>query len=679
MNRQERRRERKASRADAAAAAKRAAVLADEAMRRLDAGDPAEAEALARRAIAADPRCAPAHHLLGLLSYRTGRIEDAGEYMLEAALLDEREYAYHANCAAVMNLLGRAPEAEASARHAIELEAGRAEAHNSLAVALDVQGRADEAVAACTRALELAPDYVEARINLGNLRFRQGRIEEAIAAFRRAAEIEPGNAMARTNLAVALRRAGDLAAAERECRAAIARNPNFAEARNTLGLILKDKGEGDAALAAFTEAVRLAPALTDARLNRAGTLFALGRVAEAETAYGEILAMQSKRAEALDGLGVVLLATGRAAEAAERFRAALAARPDYPEAVYNLAASGVRLTDGEIVAAKTLLARTDRPDDEAAKLNFALGEALDRAGDADAAFPHFRDGNALRRRALTAAGCTFDADAHDRRIDEIIIAFARGSLAVGSGPGAADERPVFVVGMPRSGTTLVEQILAAHPQVHGAGEADVLANLAAAIPDYPAGAGGLGAAEAAALARRGLEPLMAKAGDAARIVDKTPQGFLHLGLAALLYPKARVIHCRRDPRDVGLSCYFQNFVAAHPWATDLADIARYARAEARLWMHWGTVLPLAWHEVEYERLVADPEGESRKLIAFVGLPWDDACLRFHESRRPVFTAAAAQVRKPIGGGSVGRWRAYAGELGPLLSGLGDLVAADAAR
>lgn len=679
MNRRERRRERKTGRAGAAASVKRAASLTVEASRKLDAGDSAAAERSLRQAIAADPTSAVAHHMLGLICYRTGRVEEAGQHVLEAALRDDRQFAYHANCAAIMNLLGRAPEAEAAARHAIELEPGRAEAHNALAVALDVQGRRDEAIAACDRAIEIAPTYVEAQINRGNLCFRGGRLDDAWAAFRRAVEIEPDNAMARANLAVVLRRRGEGEAAERECREAIARNPNFAEAHNTLGLILKDKGDGEAALAAFAEAARLAPAMVDAQLNRAGALFALGRMEESEAAYGAILAHQPARAEALGGLGVVLLAAGRLTEAARRFRAALAARPDYPEALYNLVAADGTLTDDEVESAKTLLERQGRSDEDAAKLHFALGETLDRKGDRKGAFSHVSEGNALRRRMLTAAGRAFDAEAHDRRIDEIISVFDRDLFATHAGTGSGDDRPVFVVGMPRSGTTLVEQILAAHPRVHGLGEADILARLANQIPCYPKDIASLGDEGAAAMARRGLDLMGANAGTSARIVDKTPQGFLHLGLAAILYPKARVIRCCRDPRDTGLSCYFQNFVAGHPWTTDLADIGRYARAEARLWTHWRATLPLAWTEIEYERLVVEPENESRRLIAFLGLEWDDSCLRFHEGRRPVLTASAAQVRKPIGKGSVGRWRAYADELGPLIAALGDLMPAGAPR
>ncbi|MDD9878127.1 MAG: sulfotransferase, partial [Magnetovibrio sp.] len=216
-------------------------------------------------------------------------------------------------------------------------------------------------------------------------------------------------------------------------------------------------------------------------------------------------------------------------------------------------------------------------------------------------------------------------------------------------------------GTPRSGTTLVEQILASHPDVRGTGEAATVAGL---VPDFPAGLDGVDAAGLASLAGAALARLRAD-GDAARIIDKTPFQFQHVGLIRVLFPNARIIHCVRDPLDTGLSCYFQNFVADYPWAADLGHIGRYMAAYGSLMAHWRRVIGVGLIDVVYEDLVRDPEAESRRLIAFLGLDWDDACLRFHESDRTVLTASNWQVRRPVYGHAAGRAGRYGRHLEPL--------------
>jgi hypothetical protein len=255
------------------------------------------------------------------------------------------------------------------------------------------------------------------------------------------------------------------------------------------------------------------------------------------------------------------------------------------------------------------------------------------------------------------------------RFDPALFARLQGS-------GSPSERPVFVVGMPRSGTSLVEQILAAHPQVHGAGEIGLLPALAARLrgpsgAGFPACVSELGAPDLQRLAQAylgGLKPLGA---GKARITDKTVGAFELLGLAHLILPNARIIHCRRDPRDVCVSCFSTRFSGGHDYAYDLAELGRYWRSYDRLMAHWRAVLPPGRiFEVQYEALVEDLEGWARRLIAHLGLEWDDACLRFHDSAREVRTASFAQVRRPIYKGSVGRWRRFEAHLGPLIEALG---------
>ena len=671
MNRKDRRRNRKLERREVQGPSPAQPLFAD-AARKLDAGDVAAAEALLDKAIAADPRHAEAHHLMGLLDYRAGRFVDAAERMLEAATLDENNPVFNANCAAVLNLIGRAPEAEAASRHAIELKPDYAEAYNSLAVALDVQNRRTEAIAAAAKAVDLRPDYVEAHINLGNVHMRGGDMAAAQGAYERALGIAPENAMARANLAAALRRRGDLAAAEREAREAVRLNPNYAEGQAILALVLKDLGDYDDAVQAIETAISLRPGFAEAHVNLGALRYQMGDAEAAEAAYKKAVEIAPKFADAHAGLGVVLLGVGRLDDAVAAFREAVKVNPFHADAWYDLASSGTKLTADEAKDLKRLSDAGDLAPDARAKIRFAQGEVAERAGNHADAFAHFRAGNGIRRRALTEAGQGFDAAAHDAFVDALIATFDTAFIDARQDYGDPTEAPVFVVGLPRSGTTLVQQIAASHPAAADVGESGGIDVVAAGIENYPHGVAALSRDDVAARARVTLDWLKDAAGEGAtRILDKTPRNVLHLGLIRLLFPNARIVHCRRDVRDTALSCYFQNFVDGHAWSTDLGDLARYAKAYRRVAEHWRATKPLPTLEVVYEDLVANQERESRRLIDFLGLPWDDACLDFHRREGVVRTASNWQVRRPIGGGSVGRWKKHEADLKPFLDALGD--------
>jgi hypothetical protein len=354
-----------------------------------------------------------------------------------------------------------------------------------------------------------------------------------------------------------------------------------------------------------------------------------------------------------------------------------------PNCVAALAAVTIHslypLGDSEVHRIRTLLARPGLPPTDAPRLHFGLGVRADRTGAHDEAFDHFNRANALRRRLLQVAGTAHDAEEHHAWIEQIITTCDAAYFRHVAGLGRRTERPVFIVGMPRSGTSLVEQILASHPDVFGAGELRDIDLLAKKLPArwggreaYPVCLRNLDAATTSFLADKYLERLARLNGPAIRVTDKMPMNFLNLGLIAALFPRARVIHCVRDPLDVCLSCYFQDFVGVN-FSCDLGDLASYYRDYERLMAHWRSVLPLPLLEVVYEELVEDQEAVSRRLVSFCGLNWDDRCLAFHQNRRLVHTASLVQVRQPIYKGSVGRWRHYAAHLRPLLEALGRSV------
>lgn len=598
------------------------------------------AEPILHQVLELDPDHADTLHILGIVAFRRGEVDESARLIRRAIDLQPDNPAFHGNFSAVLNEMGLWEQAEAACRSAIDLAPGYPDALNNLAIALTEMGRYEEAEDACDECIASRPDFAPVRITLGNLCRRQGRMEEAVAAYRESIALQNGNALAFGSLAAALRETGDLEEAEKAARRAVELAPHAAEAWVVLGTVLQAKGDGEGALGAFREAVHRNPGHAEARLDLAACLFRIGHLEESLQVYDQAGAISAAGARAQDGRGVVLLAAGRLEEARAVFRQALEMAPGLAETWYNLSSAGERLTEADAAAMRSLLDRTDLPRAGRIAVNFALGDFHDRRGDFEKAWSHYATGNALKRESRP-----FDADDHDLKVEAIAAAFPASAFA-GWHKGEGDsELPVFVVGMPRSGSSLVEQIVASHPSVFGAGELNVIGRL---DPED---------------AVDHLARLHALAPWAARVVDKTPNNFLHLGAIAKMFPGARIVHCVRDARDTALSCFQQNFAAGHAWTADLGDIARYQAAHDRLMAHWRQVLPLPLLEVIYEDLVADPEGQSRRLIDFLGLPWDESCLRFFEDRRPVLTASAAQVRRPVYTSSVGRWKNYGEFLG----------------
>jgi hypothetical protein len=296
---------------------------------------------------------------------------------------------------------------------------------------------------------------------------------------------------------------------------------------------------------------------------------------------------------------------------------------------------------------------------------FGLAHVLDARGDFDRAARILEEANALQHSELRRRGRGYIPAAHRAFVDQLIATFSIEFFERTRGFGLETERPVFVVGLPRSGTTLVEQILGSHPRAFPAGELRLMQR---AVEGPPASVASLDAAAAKALAQRHLDALDAIAPGADRVIDKMPENLLYLGLIAVLFPRAAIIHCRRDLRDVALSCWITDFGEIR-WASDVEAIRSRIFESRRVFEHWRRVLPTPVLEVDYEQLVADPETHSRRIVEHCRLDWSPACLNFAGSTRAVRTASTAQVRSPIYRTSVGRWRNYEKALAPLFAGL----------
>jgi tetratricopeptide (TPR) repeat protein len=540
------------------------------------------------------------------------------------------------------------------------------------------QGRPDEAVTHCREALRLDPDWAGANVMLGRALLRRREFEEAATGFHHALRVNPNQAEVYWQLGAPLREQGKLERSAAYLQRALRLQPGLAEAHHQLGLTLAEMGRADDAAAAYREALRLKPDLVLALGHLGDFLEERGQAEEGGRLVQEAIARAGPQAFPVHAHhGMSLLNQGRLEEARAHLRQALDLQPDFAATYYYLLArdGGQRLTEAEVARVTELLGRDGLPQRDRINLHFTLARTLDRDRAYDEAFGHCERGNACKQELLFRQGNAFHSGAHAQLIDRLRAACDRGFFERTRGFGDDSHLPVFIVGMPRSGTSLVEQILASHPAVFGAGELRTLTQFVTELPaalassaEYPECLANLGPAESRLLAEQYLQDLRHRAGGRSRLSDKLPMNFHHLGLIAALFPRAALIHCRRDPCDVCWSCYFQNFRDVY-FACDLRTLGAYHRQYERVMAHWREVLPVPVLEVCYEELVAEPERVSREIIAFCGLAWDDACLRSHETRRTVRTASNLQVRQPIYRGAVGYWKNYEPHLGPLLDAL----------
>jgi len=642
-----------------------------------------EAEALYRHVLAQSPRHPDALHLLGLVAQQRGDAATALARIDEAIGIAGGVAEYHHNRAVVLLRLQRPSDAAPSFRRALALKAVYPDAHNGLGNALQALGRFNEAVAAYRTALQQKPEFAEAHNNLGNALRRLNRPEEALAHFRAALALRPDYVEALCNLATALQDEGDLSGAEECYREAVSRRPDHAPAWRGLAAVQRELAAFDMAIESHRQAASADPATPSYRLDLADALADFGRPDEAQACFREILAAWPRSTDALVGLARLAHRAGDKTAAHAHLTSALEIDPDCIDAMTVLLELGSESPSEDLLARVERLAGDGgRPPRHRSQLWFALAHRAHRAAAYDEAFRSYTRANELRRAELEQAGKRFDGAAHARYVDRQIRVFSGHFPRRSTGIGHPSQLPIYIVGMPRSGTTLCEQILASHSQVHALGEQLDIQTMARELPKRLAVAGISASAYpecVADLTREVTEPLLERyldrlhrlAPNATRVTDKHPTNFRHLGLIAALMPAARVIYCQRDPMDTCLSCFMQNFEAPIPWAWDLTSLGEYYRQYDRLMRHWLTVLPMQIFPFVYEEAVRDLEGVARRLLAFCDLPWEAQCLTFHQIERPILTASRWQVRRPIYDSSVGKWRHYEQYLRSLRSALGD--------
>lgn len=529
--------------------------------------------------------------------------------------------------------VGRPQASAAVTKSTIDSILQRAEEH------LD-KGEIKQAEHLCAAVLTKAPDNAKALMFAGKLAQDVGDIGLALVFLRKAVARQPKSPHSHIVIAAAYFDAREYDNAIEHFQQAFLLKPDMKAELGALAGAYTAAGKAELAIPLLEKAIKLLPDQPSLRLDLANAMIGLGRMDEAAETLRENIARGHRLGLSYRGLADTRKFSGE---------------PDELQAIARaLAAPGI--------------GREDKM-----QLHHAAGKILNDVGRHADAIDAFQE-------SKVASGVYFDLEAFRRRVESLIASFTPALLKSKAGLGDPSEVPVFVVGMPRSGTTLTEQICASHPAVFGAGELIRLgtALLTAGFVQKPDGTvkkhpQALTAAEAQSMTADYLAFLKRHSPSSARIVDKMPHNFQYVGMIALLFPNARIIHCTRDPIDNCLSCFFNTFNEDHGYNTDLRTLGLYYREYDRLMRHWHTLLPGRIHEVRYETMIADQEAETRRLIDFLGLPWDDACLRFYENDRTVTTPSRWQVRQPIYASSVRRWEKYGDKIQPLIDALGDLA------
>jgi len=656
------------------------------------------------------PKFPPALALLGVVAHRSGKTELGIRLIGDAIEKMPGEPQYHSNRGEMCRIVGRVDEAIHHGEEAVRLRPRIAHYHSNLGIAYYDKKDYERAEACLMRALEINPklipalntlgsvyrarkdmakaidyyqqvlainpDYHESLNNLGTIYVEQDQLDEGLKYLQQAIQVKPNYIEAHCNIATTYLMQGDEQKARAELNKALELDPNYIEAHLSLARIDMENEFLPEALEKINRVLKLSPEHPEA-LSLSGEVDSrMGFHERARQAFDKAIALNPEKLQAYIGKGHLLMELGHLDEAEQCFKSALTKADDKIPIQVNLCQVKKVKKDDEVF--KSLVETYENLDPVAKKralpLHFILGKCYDDTGDYEKAFPHFMEACKLKRERIN-----YDPKQTDNFVDAIMEYMDKTTIQRLGGSGDPSTLPIFVLGMPRSGTTLTETIIASHPEVYGAGELRDLMRIAhnplqgVSTEQYPYSTQYLTHADLAKMGARYAAGLRERSATATRITDKMPANFLCIGLIHLILPNARIIHVMRDAADICLSGFTHHFAAKNQLHSyDLAEMGHYYRNYARLMEHWRKVLPKdAFLDVQYEELVTDNEAQARRLIDYCGLEWNDACLESHKTERTVKTASITQVRQPVYTTSVQRWRRYEKFLGPLFEALGE--------
>ena len=605
---------------------------------------------------------------------QSGQISAAKELLTKTCAIDKNNVEAWFHLSAANGQLGLFDDVIKCCKQIIKIRPETGPAYVNMGNALAALGRHEESTKCYRKALKIQPDDPTTLNNYGHALFLAGKHSASVSTLRKAITLKPEYVVAHHNLANALETTGELKQAFYHYHEALRINPDFAESHFKLGDYLRERGDLDAAEDSYRKALEICPGSPETLKRFAILLRYQGKLDEALKVYKQLSTIPSEEYSATAGMADIYERKNDIDSAHEQVTYLL--EKDCLDATlactYTRICRKFNTCDEAIRLCKNILHNTSTKIGEKQMVHYALGSLLDKLGKYDSAFKHFHHANTI----LTTI---FNQDEQKNKFDRLIKAFSKNAMDPLPRATNTSNRPVFIIGMPRSGTSLVEQILSSHPDVYAAGELGDISRIVMSISSilakdtsYPECIKLLDNEFLDKLAEQYLNKLASLSGSALHITDKMPHNFLHLGAIALMLPNAKIIHCTRNPLDTCLSIYFQSFNRMHDYATDLENLGIFYKHYHRLMSHWKQVVDLPLLEVKYENMVTDQERTSRSLVEFTGLDWDERCLQFHETKRTVATASYDQVRTPIYTKSIGRWKNYERHIGILRSALEDL-------
>jgi len=623
------------------------------------------------KAIQLKPDYVEAYYNRGVLFQELGKLEKAKQSYDQAIQLKHDYTEAYNNCGVALQDLGQFREAMSYFDQAIRQNSDYAQAYNNRGVTLKGLGRLEEAMQNCDKAIQIKPDYTEAYINRGNVFKEMQLLEPALNSYNKAKQLNPDFALAFNNCGVTLKELGRMEEAVHNYNKAIQIKSDYAEAYNNLGAVLQETGKLKSALRNCDKAIELKPDYAEAYINRGNVLFQLGKLDEAINSSDKAIQLKDDYAEAYYNRGIALQELGQLGKAIKSYNKAIQLKSNYVQAYYNLTIiKKFKPDDIQIETMENLLSDPGLTENEIIHLWFALAKIYEGLGDYDKSFNYLKEGNSRRKKELN-----YNINDGRRLITKIKDIFSSGKLPNEEKSFVVKSpiQPIFIVGMPRSGTSLVEQILATHSKIHGAGELECMGNLVFPIfstlqkqaTNQPGSE--ISQNQIKSIYHNYIKELKALNVPEKIISDKMPLNFLWIGFILNAFPEAKIINLNRDPRATCWSIFKHYFSSnGNGFAYDLQDIVDFYKLYLDLMKFWRERFSNNIYDINYEYLTENQEKETHGLLDFCGLDWEEECLNFHKVKRAVRTASVAQVRKKMYQGSSEAWKKYETQLQPML-------------
>jgi len=592
-------------------------------------------------------------NILGAANKGLGRVQAASEAFKKVTELNPTYADGFSNLGTCLQEQGKLDEAIGSYKKALLLKPDYVEAHYNMGIALQDQGKLEEAIEAYSKALSLKPDYAEVYNNMGNVLKEQGKLAEATEAYNKALTLKPGYAEAYTNMGVTLKKQGKLEEAIEAYNKALSLKPDYAEVYNNMGVALQDQGKLEEAIEAYNKTLSLKPDYAEAYYNMGVTVQDQGKLEEAIASYEKALTLKPDYAEAYTNMGVALQEQGKPEEAIEAYNKALAIKPDNAE-VHRYLSSLIKYKpeNAQVTLIGEMIQRSDLEDDDRCHLHYAYAKMKEDLGDLDIAFENYVAGGKLRQKILF----------YDFEQDKLIFNQIKNTapklkeFAFNKSIKAATNTPIFILGMPRSGSTLVEQILSSHSKVNGADELPFLSRFGGLLSH---GNQIINSENVLQMRNAYLNELDKVSNECPFVTDKMPQNFLHIGLILKALPEAKVIHVKRDPAATCWSNFKHHFSSKGlGYSYNLNHTVSYFKLYQDLMNFWEQQYSDQIYHLDYDKLTLEQEPETRKLIQYMDLDWEDTCLSPQENKRSVRTASQQQVREKVYTGSSQAWRKF---------------------